>query len=234
MAEIHVGRNATVLAKESKMHKDPRRREGAGLYALKGWFAARLRLVREVLVRRRVSPNTISVAGIVFAACAGASLTWMSAPMAAIPVTLFLVLRLAAANLDGSVARETGRQTRWGGVLNEVGDRVADLVVLAGLLVHVSLPLALGVLLASSVPSWVSLAGAAVGLRRINGGPVGKTERCLLMALAAATGWYTVFAVIVLAGSALTGLVRLKRLAGQRDDVASGGDRSTTATPVRA
>jgi CDP-diacylglycerol---glycerol-3-phosphate 3-phosphatidyltransferase len=194
----------------------------AGLYALKAWFAARLTLIRAVLVRHRVNPNTISVAGILFAACAGASLALLPAPVAAVPVTLFLVARLAAANLDGSVARESGRQTRWGGVLNEIGDRLADLLVLAGLLAHVSLPLALGVLLASSVPSWVSLAGAAAGLRRINGGPVGKTERCLLMVLAAATGWYTVFAVIVLAGSALTGLVRLVRLS-RHHERATGG-----------
>lgn len=194
---------------------------GAGLYALKAWFAARLRLVREALVRREVSPNTISVAGILFAACAGVSLALLDAPAAVVPVALFLVARLAAANLDGSVARETGRQTRWGGVLNEVGDRVADLLVLAGLLAHVPLPLALGVLLASSVPSWVSLAGAAAGLHRINGGPVGKTERCLLVVLAAATGWYTVFAVIVLAGSALTGLVRLVRLSRHREETAA-------------
>lgn len=214
--------------------RDGRPQTGAGLYSLKGWFAARLRVIRELLVRKGVSPNAISVAGIVFAAGAGASLALVPAPVAAIPVTLFLVLRLAAANLDGSVARETGRQTRWGGVLNEVGDRVADLLVLAGLLTQVSLPLALGVLLASSVPSWVSLAGAAAGLRRINGGPVGKTERCLLVALTAVTGWYTVFAVIVLAGSAITGLVRLVRLSGHREDSASGGERSTVALPMRA
>lgn len=207
-----------------------RKISSAGLYSLKAWFAARLTFVRVVLVRRGVSPNTISLAGILFAAGAGLSLALLPAPVAALPVTLLLVARLAAANLDGSVARESGRQTRWGAVLNEFGDRAADLLVLAGLLAHVSLPLALGVLLAASMPSWVSLAGAAAGTRRINGGPVGKTERCLLVALAAATGWYTAFAVVVLAGSVLTGLLRMVRLAREHEIAAPTG---RTGQPVR-
>ncbi len=136
----------------------------------------------------------------------------MPAPVAALPVAVLLVLRLARANLDGALARETGTQTRWGAVLNELGDRAADLVMLAGLLPHVPAPLALGALLAASIPSWVSLAGGTAGSRRLNGGPVGKTERCLVIVLAAVSGWYSVAAAAIVAGSVLTGAVRLLRI----------------------
>ncbi|WP_205669051.1 CDP-alcohol phosphatidyltransferase family protein [Amycolatopsis suaedae] len=166
-----------------------------------------------MLVRRAVSPNLISVVGVVCAGGAGLALAFTPAPVAAIPVTLLLIARLACANLDGTVARETQRSTRFGAVLNEAGDRAADLLVLAGLLPHVPLPLVAGAALASSVPSWIALSGAAAGAPRINGGPMGKTERCLVAVLAAATGWYSTAAVVVLAGSLLTGALRLSRIA---------------------
>ena len=71
--------------------------------------------------------------------------------------------------------------------------------------------------LAATLPSWVALAGAAAGLPRIQGGPVGKTERCLLLALMAFLGFPVAFLTVLAAGSALTAAVRLARLrAGTR------------------
>jgi CDP-diacylglycerol--glycerol-3-phosphate 3-phosphatidyltransferase len=92
---------------------------------------------------------------------------------------------------------------------------VSILVValIAGMAVH--LPLAVGVItaLASSVPSWISLAGAAAGLPRVNSGPMGKTERCLVYVITAGTGWYLPGALLVAAGSVLTAGLRYHRLA---------------------
>ncbi|MEH6380014.1 CDP-alcohol phosphatidyltransferase family protein, partial [Streptomyces sp. KLMMK] len=123
-----------------------------------------------------------------------------------------LAARLAFANLDGALARDTGRTTRRGSVLNELGDRAADLLVLAGFLTLAPLWLVATAALAATLPSWVSLAGAAAGAERINGGPVGKTERCLLAVVAAATGWAVPVLAVVAAGSALTAALRLGRL----------------------
>ncbi|MEV8410505.1 hypothetical protein AB0R12_33415, partial [Streptomyces niveus] len=95
-----------------------------GLYALKPWYASRLSGVRAALVRREVSPDTLTAAGVVSAAGAGAALAWLPAgPLAALPVAVLLAARLAFANLDGALARDTGRTTRRGAVLNELGDR---------------------------------------------------------------------------------------------------------------
>jgi len=73
--------------------------------------------------------------------------------------------------------------------------------------------LVLAAALAATLPSWVALAGAAAGLGRVQGGPVGKTERCLLLTLLAGTGLGTAFLAIPAIGSALTAVVRLARLA---------------------
>ena len=124
-----------------------------------------------------------------------------------------LAARLACANLDGGVARDGDRATPFGSVLNEVGDRAAEFAVLAGCLAFAPAALVLAAALAATLPSWVALAGAAAGLARIQGGPVGKTERCLLLVLLAAVGSPAVFLGVLAAGSALTALVRLARLA---------------------
>ncbi|MGW4027733.1 CDP-alcohol phosphatidyltransferase family protein [Streptomyces sp. NPDC004838] len=180
-----------------------------GLYALKPWYAARLAGVRGALARRAVSPDTLTVAGVVCAAGAAAALAWLPVPLAAPPVAVLLAARLGFANLDGALARDTGRTTRRGAVLNELGDRAADLVVLAGFLTLAPLWLVALAGLAATLPSWVSLAGAAAGAPRRNGGPVGKTERCLLVIVAAATGWAVPVLIVIAVGSALTALVRL-------------------------
>lgn len=186
-----------------------------GLYALKPWFAGQLSAARRHCVLRGISPNSLSVAGVLSAGAAAVSLAVLPAPFAALPVAVFLTARLAFANLDGTVARESGKETPLGSVLNEAGDRGADLVVLLGLLPHVPLPLVLAALLASSLPSWMSLAGAAAGVGRINGGPVGKTERCLIAVVAAASGWYVEAAVAVAAGSLLTCALRAIQITGR-------------------
>ncbi|MCQ8768730.1 CDP-alcohol phosphatidyltransferase family protein [Streptomyces telluris] len=183
-----------------------------GLYALKPWYAARLGGLRAALARRGVSPDTLTAAGVLCAAGAGAALALLPAPAAAAPVALLLAARLAFANLDGALARDTGRTTRRGSVLNELGDRAADLLVLAGFLTLAPPWLVATAALASTLPSWVSLAGAAAGAERLNGGPVGKTERCLLPVVAAATGWAVPVLAVVAVGSALTAALRLGRL----------------------
>ncbi|MFI6083493.1 CDP-alcohol phosphatidyltransferase family protein [Streptomyces sp. NPDC051217] len=180
-----------------------------GLYALKPWYASRLSGVRAALVRREVSPDTLTAAGVVSAAGAGAAVALLPAgPLAALPVAVLLAARLAFANLDGALARDTGRTTRRGAVLNELGDRAADLVVLAGFITLAPLWLVAVAGLAATLPSWVSLAGTAAGAPRRNGGPVGKTERCLLVVIATATGWAVPVLLVIAAGSALTAVVR--------------------------
>ncbi|WP_405661552.1 CDP-alcohol phosphatidyltransferase family protein [Streptomyces sp. RK9] len=188
---------------------------GPGLYALKPWYARKLSGVRGALARREVSPDTLTAAGVVCAAGAGAALAWLPAPLAALPVALLLAARLACANLDGALARDTGRTTRRGSLLNELGDRAADLAVVAGFLTVAPLWLVATAALAATLPSWVSLAGAAAGAPRLNGGPVGKTERCALAVVAAASGWWVPVLAVIAAGSAVTAVTRGVRLWGE-------------------
>jgi CDP-diacylglycerol--glycerol-3-phosphate 3-phosphatidyltransferase len=185
-----------------------------GLYSFKSWYARRLAPVRRRLVAANVPPAAVTVTGIFFGGAAGAVLALLRpGPASGAAVALLLAVRLACANLDGGVARDGGRTTPFGSVLNEAGDRAAELAALAGCLAFAPAALVLAAALAATLPSWVALAGAAAGLGRIQGGPVGKTERCLLLALVAAIGFPVVFLGVLAAGSALTAVLRAARLA---------------------
>ncbi|GAA0945662.1 CDP-alcohol phosphatidyltransferase family protein [Pseudonocardia zijingensis] len=186
----------------------------AGLYALKPWYADRLAGTRRLLAARGAAPDALTAAGVGFGALAGVALATVPAPLVATPlVAALLALRLAAANLDGALARDTGRSTRFGAVVNELGDRAAELAALAGCFALAPSWLVLLAMLAASAPSWVALAGAAAGAPRINGGPVGKTERCLLLVVLAALPAYAgPLLAVLIAGSVLTALARLRAL----------------------
>src|SRR5262245_33331725 len=111
-------------------HANPRARM-LGLYALKPWFTKKLTPIVDAAVARQVSPDVFTAAGVAAGGAAGISVAFGCWPLAAI----FIVLRLAGANLDGAVARARGVTRPWGFVVNEVGDRTADLLTFAGLAV---------------------------------------------------------------------------------------------------
>ena len=196
-----------------------------GLYAFKPWYTARLSSVVTAATRRRVSPDVFTALGVACAAAGAVAIAagwWVAAG-------LLLAGRLAGANLDGAVARARGVSRSWGFVLNELGDRASDLLMFAGLaglaVVHSPAPavLPLGpwrvaplvvVLVsaaAATLPTFVSLAAAAAGAHRLNGGPCGKTERCALAVLATALpDWLGAVALLVALASLATAVHRLR------------------------
>lgn len=218
-----------------------RTRRATGLYLLKPWFTRRLTPVVTTAVQRGVSPDVFTAVGVLGAAAAGASVAFGWWPLAA----LFMVLRLAGANLDGAVARAAGRSRPWGFVLNEVGDRASDLLAFAGLAVWaarqsgpglnwLSWPviMVLVAALASTVPTFAALAAAGAGASRPNGGPLGKTERCLIVVVA------TAFPVVLpvasmqlINGSLLTTALRLR--AAHRELTAKPADPQPAAVAGR-
>lgn len=192
-----------------------------GLYALKPWYSRRLGRIVDASVRHRISPDLFTAVGVLGAILAAACVAAGWWPL----VLLLLAVRLAGANLDGAVARARGVSRPWGFVVNELGDRASDLVVFAGLLVlaarSTEAPASGEVLvfvaaIAATLPTFVSLAAVGAGATRRNGGPFGKTERCLAMVVAtafpAAIGWVC---WVIIIGSVATAGLRL--LAAHRE-----------------
>ena len=221
--------NASVATRNPSPSTGARARM-SGLYALKPWFTTRLTPIVGAAVARQISPDAFTVAGVTAGAAAGVSVAFGWWPLAAV----FLVLRLAGANLDGAVARARGVSRPWGFVVNEIGDRAADLLAFAGLAVWaarqsgpgmdwLSWPVLQVVIaaLAATLPTFASLAAAAAGATRRNGGPLGKTERCLFVVVATAVpGLMPILLVQIVNGSVITTVLRLRaahrELAAQR------------------
>ena len=172
--------------------------------------------VARFLARLGVSPNVITLAGLV-GACGSAyllgagSLAWGG------------VVMLAAGVLDlfdGAVARLTGRASKFGALLDSTADRVSEAVVLLGLLVfYMEEPSTLGAVLAfaamvgSMMVSYVRARAEGLGVHW-TGGVMTRPERVAVLGAAAIVGqWWGPAVLAALAAiAALTTLTTLQRV----------------------
>ena len=188
------------------------------LYSLKYWYTRRLGVIIQASVRRGISPDVWTAVGVIAAAlgCGALVMGWW------ILAFILLAARRGGANLDGAVARARGVSRPFGFVLNEIGDRLSDLFIMAGLVglalrtgsSTTTVYLTLIALATATLPTFISLAAAGAGAARLNGGPFGKTERCLAAVVAAALPQcLSIIAWVIIVGSAVTACVRLARTA---------------------
>lgn len=153
------------------------------VYDLKPRLQAVLRPAMRSLARAGVTPNAITgtalVGSISFGgAIAASEVRWI---LAALPV--WLLVRMALNALDGMMARELGQASQLGAVLNEVGDVVSDLALYLPFALrapHAALPV---VLFASAavLTEFCGVLGQALGGSRRYDGPMGKSDRALVL-----------------------------------------------------
>jgi CDP-diacylglycerol---glycerol-3-phosphate 3-phosphatidyltransferase len=185
-----------------------------GVYTMKSAFQRSLGGPEAWLVARRVHPDVLTGAALALAVLGGA-LLWAGArtPALLLLVPLLALGRTALNALDGLVARRTGLARPWGEVLNEAGDRLADVALLGGLALAPTIDGRLGAaaLVAVLLASYLGVLSKAAGGPRQYGGVMGKADRMLYLALAAlAAGlagrpeWLNAYLVVVLAGALVT------------------------------
>ena len=161
------------------------------LYAIKPWFQGRLGGVAKQMIAARVSPDALTLGAVGVAAVGGLALALGGLhPAWLLLVPPLALLRLALNALDGMVARAVGG-SRFGEVLNEVGDRLADSAFLLGAALAPGADLRVGLLALALVllSSFIGLAGLAAGGTRHYGGPMGKADRMLVLSVAAVATW---------------------------------------------
>jgi phosphatidylglycerophosphate synthase len=178
------------------------------------------------LAARGVRPNRISQASIACAAIAALLLAAAGdgpAGAAALLGTAAAIQgRLLCNLLDGMVAVEGGLREPDGPFWNEFPDRIADLLILGGAGLAAANP-ALGLAAASLalLTAYTRALGRACGAPSDFGGPMAKQHRmatltaaCLIAALTplGAAPAMTVALWIIIAGSALTTLLRAGRM----------------------
>jgi phosphatidylglycerophosphate synthase len=185
----------------------------------------------EALAQRRITPNAISVVGMLCGI--GAGLAFASTrngdllPLRWLGGAALVALRLLANMLDGMVAERQGTSSPLGALFNEVPDRISDVATLLGMgyAIH-SLPeLGWAAALLAVLTAYVRAQVAVVGAPQDFRGPMAKPQRmslviaaAILAGLGSAVGIQYLqvavpqsFLLIIAVGSAWTAWRRLSR-----------------------
>ena len=183
-------------------------------------------------VRAGIHPDAISYASIA-AALIAAWCFWQAANHAwlLIIAPLFCYLRLWCNMLDGMVALASGKASWRGEILNDLPDRISDIVIFVGV-AHSGLMhplLGYWAALLAVLTAYVGLLGQAVGVQREFSGMMAKPWRMVALHV----GAWTTFAfanqiqfvglttldwtcIVVVAGCVQTIVVRLRRIMAAR------------------
>ena len=138
--------------------------------------------IARYLGRAGVTPNSISVASILFAGLGAALMTAVAHPLAWLGAAVCIQLRLVCNLIDGMVAIEGGKKTKTGAIYNEFPDRIADslLLVAAGYAAGLAWLGWLCALLAA-LTAYVRVFGGSVGLTQDFSGVMAKQRRMALL-----------------------------------------------------
>jgi phosphatidylglycerophosphate synthase len=185
----------------------------------------------QLCVRLGIHPDAISYASIVAALVAAICFSQSdTCPWLLIVASLFCYLRLWFNMLDGMVAVAAGKASARGEILNDLPDRISDVIIFAGV-AHSGLmnPIfGYWAAILALLTAYVGLFGQAVGVQREFGGIMSKPWRMVALSLGAwATficqsygpsldlGRLTVLdwtCLVVIVGCLQTIIIRLKRI----------------------
>jgi phosphatidylglycerophosphate synthase len=161
--------------------------------AARGWSISRK--MATWLSRSGISPNGISIigmiAGLAAGGCLAATARWGEAlRFFWAAAGLLIVIRLLANMFDGMVAIEMNRASPVGELFNEVPDRISDSAVLIGLGFALgSDPVAgLSAAIAAMLTAYVRALGKAAGVPSDFRGPMAKQQRMFLVIALCAFG----------------------------------------------
>jgi phosphatidylglycerophosphate synthase len=161
-----------------------------------------------------MTPNSISIASIGFAAISGAA-AWTGLWLLA---AAGIQLRLLCNLFDGMVAVEGGKASPTGGVYNELPDRVADSLTLIGIGYGAGWPqLGLWCALGAAVTAYVRVLGASLGAPHYFFGPMAKQHRMALCTAALIVAYWQSWVLVptltvILAGTLVTSGLRARAI----------------------
>jgi CDP-diacylglycerol---glycerol-3-phosphate 3-phosphatidyltransferase len=153
------------------------------LYQYKSRFQAGLRPLVNLLAHWHISPNQITLTALTASIASGLVIVikpGVSWPLLSLPVVLFG--RMALNAIDGMLAREHDQTTLLGGVLNELGDVIADacLYLPFCLIPGIAAPWIVSIVILAIVSELAGVLGLAYGCKRGYEGPMGKSDRAFV------------------------------------------------------
>ena len=170
------------------------------IYELKSAFQKLLRPLCRLMANAGITANQVTIAALLISMLVGLlfarnpSANWV---MFLIPVWLFI--RMALNAIDGMLAREHNMKSALGGILNELGDVVADtaLYLPFALIPGISAWLVVAVVILSVFTEFAGVVAVQAGASRRYDGPMGKSDRAfvfgllaLLLGLDIGPGWW--------------------------------------------
>lgn len=190
------------------------------LYAIKPGFQNVLRPLARWLHGRGVTANRVTLAALLISLAAGGAVWLWPMPETLRLLPPVLLLRMALNALDGMLAREFQGPTPLGAILNEVGDVLADagLYLPLALMPGVSASAVVALVLLALLGEFCGVLGVQIGASRRYDGPLGKSDRALLLGGIALLlglgvpggGWLTALLWVANGLLALTGFNRLR------------------------
>jgi phosphatidylglycerophosphate synthase len=147
-------------------------------------FRATAHWAVQVCVRLGIHPDVVSYGSIIASALAAACYWWAGdAPWLLIPAAGLCYVRLWLNMLDGMVALASGKASPRGEILNDLPDRISDVLIFAGV-AHsglCQLPMGYWTAIAALLTAYVGTLGQAVGTQRQFGGLMSKPWRMVAL-----------------------------------------------------
>ena len=189
------------------------------IYAIKPKFQQLLSPIKLFCINNSITPTMLNTSGVVFSTLAGVVLLFSNNyPLLNLSIPVLVLARTATNALDGMVARETGVDSKWGIYLNELFDRVSDLILFTLIVIsgHGLVALSSTMLAMSVLVTFTGVLTQTAGGKRNNLGIMGKPDRMFVIG-AIAVGdllgipniWNIGLAIMVVGGMA-TVITRVK------------------------
>ncbi|WP_153395585.1 CDP-alcohol phosphatidyltransferase family protein [Chryseobacterium vaccae] len=156
------------------------------VYKLKPRFQQLLTPVLLFLHKNKITANQITISSVLLSVVIGI-LFWNAdiSKWFFLSLPIGLLIRMALNALDGMMARKFNQTSKLGEVLNEVGDIVSDVIIFFPLIKFQpeSLYLIIVFIILSVINEFAGLIGKVVGKERRYDGPMGKSDRALILGL---------------------------------------------------
>ena len=153
------------------------------VYQLKPKFQALLQPILRRLHNWGFTPNSLTILALLLSLAMGSYSLFGDHTIALILMPIVLLLRMALNALDGMMARQYNLQSKMGALLNEMGDVVSDIVLYYPLYLLFAMDQIwiMTFLLLSVLNEFAGLLGQALGGARRYDGPMGKSDRALVV-----------------------------------------------------
>ena len=164
------------------------------IYKIKPKFQQLLMPLLKLLRRLGISPNSITIFSIFFSFVIS-YFFWNALDNSSyfLIVAFGLLLRMMLNALDGMMARIYNLQSKFGEILNEVGDIVSDVAIYFPLIIFSSLSIEIAIIfiLLSIINEFCGLIAKVISGERRYDGPMGKSDRAFLIGVICIVYYFT-------------------------------------------